>query len=85
MPTITPDMSEHVQRLADGRWVVATWHPDAGQYVAPMNPQGRRANPGADTVTARRVDNLWLCNCFVYQRRSSALRKARQLYGGEPL
>ena len=79
MPTITPDMSEHVQRLADGRWVVATWNPDSAQYLAPMTAEECRLT-GCSTWFARRVDDLG--GGYIYRRRADALRRARQLYGG---
>jgi len=68
----------YVQRLADGRWIVATRSWQAGEYLAPMTIPERKLT-GCHTWTARSVDNLG--GGYVYKRRADALRRARQLYG----
>jgi len=72
------DINEHVQRLADGRWIVATWNGQTAQYLAPMTARERRLT-GCHTLYARTVDGLR--GGYIYRQRSSALRRARQLYG----
>ena len=66
-----------VQRLADGRWVVAWRDRRAGAYLAPMTAEERRLT-GCRAWTARDVNNLG--GGYIYTRRSDALRRAEQIF-----
>jgi len=75
------DYTVHVQEYtASGktRFIVATYYEDDDQYVAPLNPAGRRAT-GCYASFARKLEHINKCNCYTYARRSDALRRAVNL------
>jgi len=60
-------------QLENGRWIIANYNEQNGQYTAPMNEQERKLT-GCHTYFAGRLEGLGVHS---YSRKSSAVKWAK--------
>lgn len=73
------DLSRYVHRLRNGRWIVAYYDADKGEWFAPMTLRERQAT-GCHTYYAKALDSLGATS---YVSRRAAIDRARKLYEPE--
>ena len=67
-----------IHETQEGRWQVASYNPQDGQFYRPMSKAERRLT-GCSGVFGRTVESV--SGAFCYARRADAMRCARELFG----